>query len=360
MGERRLGAADRPPLRPKGHDRGGPDQQKAAEQAAARRRRASTRTRICSWSTASFEHLPLGRVAPRHDPRTLRSSRSYIDDAVLLPEIPETFDLVPQVASWPMYGNDSLGDCTIAAVGHMVQAWYAAARRPRHPRRGRCHRGLLGDRVERHRPLRGRGPELLAATSGDRRSQDRGVRVRRPVRTSTTSAPRSTCSAASTPASRSRRRAVAAVWDVVGRRQDRRQPARLLGRPRRPLPAALGRRTDSARHLGARPRGDRRVPPRLLRRAVRRRFRDFLTDGKTPAGFDLDALQADLAEIGQAAPGLHDRDRGPRHDDVRATRRRRTSAITDPAASAPAAPADETAPPEPLPPHFDENYYWQG
>src|SRR4051812_26356624 len=73
----------------------------------------------------SFEHVALGRVEARHDPRTLRLA-SYLDDAVLLPEIPETFDLVPQVGSWPMYGNDALGDCTLATVGHMIQAWYAA------------------------------------------------------------------------------------------------------------------------------------------------------------------------------------------------------------------------------------------
>lgn len=74
----------------------------------------------------SFEALPLGRVAPKHDPKTLRLA-SYLDDTVVLPEIPTDHDWTAGVPSWPMYGNDRLGDCTIAAAGHLVQAWTAAA-----------------------------------------------------------------------------------------------------------------------------------------------------------------------------------------------------------------------------------------
>jgi hypothetical protein len=77
----------------------------------------------------SFAHLPLGRVAPRHDPRTLRLAK-YLDDAVVLPEIPVAADYAAAVSSWPMYGNDRLGDCTCAAAGHMVEAWSAAAAAP--------------------------------------------------------------------------------------------------------------------------------------------------------------------------------------------------------------------------------------
>lgn len=68
----------------------------------------------------SFAHLKLGRKPTRRDDRTLELAK-YINVGAL-PEIPATLAL-PAVASWPMYGNDQLGDCTIAAAGHMIQAW---------------------------------------------------------------------------------------------------------------------------------------------------------------------------------------------------------------------------------------------
>jgi hypothetical protein len=43
------------------------------------------------------------------------------------PPAPASVDWLHQVDSFPMYGNDSIGDCTVAAAGHMVQAWTAAA-----------------------------------------------------------------------------------------------------------------------------------------------------------------------------------------------------------------------------------------
>jgi hypothetical protein len=39
-----------------------------------------------------------------------------------LPTPPASADWQSKVATWPMYGNDTLGDCTCAAVGHMIQA----------------------------------------------------------------------------------------------------------------------------------------------------------------------------------------------------------------------------------------------
>lgn len=80
----------------------------------------------------TFEGMPLGRAEVYHDPRTLRLA-NYLDDAVVLPEIPEQADWTANVATWPMYANDRLGDCTIAAAGHMVQSWTAAASSPREP-----------------------------------------------------------------------------------------------------------------------------------------------------------------------------------------------------------------------------------
>ena len=71
-----------------------------------------------------FAHLKLGRLAKRHDPRTLQMAR-YLDESKL-PPIPATLAVV-KVPTWPMYGNDRLGDCTCAAAGHMVEAWTEAA-----------------------------------------------------------------------------------------------------------------------------------------------------------------------------------------------------------------------------------------
>lgn len=73
----------------------------------------------------SFENLPLGAITGHTDARTLALA-DYLDDAVVLPKIPATLDLTKKVPSWPMYGNDSKGDCTCACAGHMVQAWSAA------------------------------------------------------------------------------------------------------------------------------------------------------------------------------------------------------------------------------------------
>lgn len=70
----------------------------------------------------SFAHLRLGKNEPKHDPRTLKLAK-YVDRAAI--PIPAAEDYTPAVAAWPMYGNDRLGDCTCAAVGHMIQAWSA-------------------------------------------------------------------------------------------------------------------------------------------------------------------------------------------------------------------------------------------
>lgn len=40
-----------------------------------------------------------------------------------LPPAPPSIDLFSEVADWPMYLNNSIGDCTIATVGHMVESW---------------------------------------------------------------------------------------------------------------------------------------------------------------------------------------------------------------------------------------------
>lgn len=77
----------------------------------------------------SFEHLRLGRLPARRDPRTLQFER-YV--TAQLPAPPASVS-PPAVPTWPMYDNDRLGDCTCAAAGHMVQAWTQAAGRERTP-----------------------------------------------------------------------------------------------------------------------------------------------------------------------------------------------------------------------------------
>jgi hypothetical protein len=69
--------------------------------------------------------VKLGKLPARVDPRTLSLAR-YVDRAEL-PSPPPELDLSAPVADWPMYGNDRLGDCTTAAAGHMIEAWTAAA-----------------------------------------------------------------------------------------------------------------------------------------------------------------------------------------------------------------------------------------
>lgn len=73
----------------------------------------------------------LGRAPVRHDERTLMFAK-YLDTAVVLPTVPRT-QTVPTVRSWPMYLNDRLGDCTIAAGAHMIQSWSKEAKRPLTP-----------------------------------------------------------------------------------------------------------------------------------------------------------------------------------------------------------------------------------
>jgi hypothetical protein len=74
--------------------------------------------------TAGAEQL--GKLPVRTDVRTLSLGR-YVDDA-RLPRPPDTFDEASGVSRWPMYANDRTGDCTIAAAAHMIEAWTAARR----------------------------------------------------------------------------------------------------------------------------------------------------------------------------------------------------------------------------------------
>ena len=75
-------------------------------------------------ATPTITAQKLGKLPVRTDVRTLSLAR-YIDPAKL-PSPPDAFDETVRVHDWPMYANDRIGDCTIAAAGHMIEAWTAA------------------------------------------------------------------------------------------------------------------------------------------------------------------------------------------------------------------------------------------
>jgi hypothetical protein len=70
----------------------------------------------------------LGKRPPRIDPRTLQLS-NYLREPKgaknphQLPTPPPEISYVVDVPSWPVLLNDQLGDCVIAAMGHMIQQW---------------------------------------------------------------------------------------------------------------------------------------------------------------------------------------------------------------------------------------------
>ena len=66
-------------------------------------------------------HSRLGKRAPRRDKRTLQFSK-YVD-RTKLPLPPKEAGYSLKVQDWPMMLNDQLGDCVIAAAGHMVEQW---------------------------------------------------------------------------------------------------------------------------------------------------------------------------------------------------------------------------------------------
>lgn len=70
-------------------------------------------------------NLKLGKRAPRLDNRNLKLS-NYLDMKAL-PPAPAVRYWSSKVAAWPMMLNDTIGDCTCAAMGHQIMAWTANA-----------------------------------------------------------------------------------------------------------------------------------------------------------------------------------------------------------------------------------------
>lgn len=69
-----------------------------------------------------------------------------------LPVVPNAVvDELSAVGEWPMYLNDEIGDCTVAAAGHMIEAWTAYGR-------GTAVKISDGDVLEAYRAVSGYVP----------------------------------------------------------------------------------------------------------------------------------------------------------------------------------------------------------
>ena len=69
-------------------------------------------------------NVKLGRLPKQEDPRTLKLE-NYLTPALAPP--PAATDWTTKVQSWPMFENDTVGDCTCAAAGHDIEAWTITA-----------------------------------------------------------------------------------------------------------------------------------------------------------------------------------------------------------------------------------------
>ena len=70
--------------------------------------------------------MKLGRKAIKTDTRTLKMAR-YLGPTLAPP--PAAVDWTKGITKWGMMRNDTLGDCTIAGVGHAIQVWTANTRK---------------------------------------------------------------------------------------------------------------------------------------------------------------------------------------------------------------------------------------
>jgi hypothetical protein len=73
-----------------------------------------------SIKTKTFK---LGKKSPRIDSRTFKLS-NYL---AALPPIPSSIDWGGRVGKWFVFENDWVGDCTVAACGHLIMDWTANA-----------------------------------------------------------------------------------------------------------------------------------------------------------------------------------------------------------------------------------------
>ena len=67
------------------------------------------------------KRFKLGKLPKKSDSRNLQFSK-YLKAGVL-PHVPSTVDYSDKISQWGMMLNDTIGDCTIAAAGHLIEAW---------------------------------------------------------------------------------------------------------------------------------------------------------------------------------------------------------------------------------------------
>lgn len=67
----------------------------------------------------------LGKLAPKHDPRSLRLE-AYLPLRANMPPIPASFDYGAGI-QFPMWLNDRIGDCTCASSAGLILAWTSKA-----------------------------------------------------------------------------------------------------------------------------------------------------------------------------------------------------------------------------------------
>lgn len=75
-----------------------------------------------------FSKMPLGKKAAFFPPLTPKFASLILPTDTPLPPVPATVDYTTRVATWPMFDNDTLGDCAIATVGHMIQLYTSYTR----------------------------------------------------------------------------------------------------------------------------------------------------------------------------------------------------------------------------------------
>lgn len=73
---------------------------------------------------ADHSKMKLGKKHARFDSRVPRLAR-YLDED--MPAAPEIVDYSSKLSVIGMMANDSLGDCTCAAIGHAIQVWTSQA-----------------------------------------------------------------------------------------------------------------------------------------------------------------------------------------------------------------------------------------
>jgi hypothetical protein len=67
--------------------------------------------------------MKFGKLSPKANPKTLKMSRYLLADAPPAPPSKSYWEY--RVKNYPMFSNDVLGDCVLAAGGHMEEAWSA-------------------------------------------------------------------------------------------------------------------------------------------------------------------------------------------------------------------------------------------